>query len=140
MAPSPGEPPREKDQPKTDPAPAISEQLPAPIYDAIQQIPDEKSRALLQIAVSRNSFGIGPDPETAKTLAQAEMHEEECRLKAYQASLAGKAEQGKLDHDFRKKKLNHASLMTGGLMAAAVGGIIAGVWLSATGNPRSGAQ
>ena len=74
MAPSPGETPREKDQPKREPAPILAEQLPAPIYDAIQQIPDEKSRALLQIAVSRNSFGIGPDPETAKTLAQAEMH------------------------------------------------------------------
>ncbi len=93
---------------------------------------------MLSIALSRTSFG--PDPETAKTLARAEMHEEECRLKAFQANLENREKQGQRDHEFRKKKLNHASAMTAGIIVVTTGGVGAGLALithgnSAVGNP-----
>jgi hypothetical protein len=64
--------------------PEISIPLPRPILSALEKVPDQDAKAILSVALSRTTFGFGPDPETAKTLAQAEIHEEECRLKTFQ--------------------------------------------------------
>jgi hypothetical protein len=94
---------------------------------------------MLSIALSRTtSFGMGPDPETAKTLAQAEMHEEECKLKAFQANLENREKQNQRDHEFRKKKLNHSTMMSAAIIATSVCGVGAGVYLTVTGNPAVG--
>lgn len=112
--------------------------LPSPLRSALDKVPDKEARAMLQVALSRTTFGFGPDPETAKTLAETEMHEEDCRLAAYKASLANREEQNKRDHDFRKKKLNHSTALTATIVLVTVGGVGGGLYLSATGNTTLG--
>ena len=90
------------------------------------------------MAVSRTTFGFGPDPETAKILAQTEIHEEECRLKGFQASLQNREEQNKRDHEFRKKRLNHQTALMVIVLAVTVVGIGGGLFLSSTGNTSLG--
>ena len=112
--------------------------LPPPVLHALEKVPDQEAKAILSMAVSRTTFGFGPDPETAKILAETEIHEEECRLKGFQASLQNREEQNKRDHDFRKKKLNHQTGLTVVVLAVTVAGIVGGLVLSATGNPTLG--
>ena len=97
---------------KDERQPELSRPLPPPILHALEKVPDQDAKAILSMAISRTTFGFGPDPETAKVLAQTEIHEEECRLKGFQASLQNREEQNKRDHDFRKKKLNHQTGLT----------------------------
>src|SRR5580658_1914666 len=100
-----------QDQAALTTTPDIPLALPSPVLNALKKVPDEDAKAVLQVALSKTTFGFGPDPETAKTIAQAEMHEENCRLQAYQASLQNREEQSKRDHEFRKKKLNHSTAL-----------------------------
>src|SRR5271157_5266907 len=79
------------------------------IQSVIEKVPDQQVKALLQVALSsRTSFGMGPDPETAKILAESEMHAEKCRLEAYRSSLQNRDKQSDRDHDYRKRKLNRS--------------------------------
>ena len=117
---------------------AISTPLPAPLLHALEKVPDQDAKAILSMAVSRTTFGFGPDPETAKILAQTEMQEEECRLKGFQASLQNREEQSKRDHEFRKKRLNHQTVMTVVVLTVTVAGIGGGLYLSSTGNASLG--
>jgi hypothetical protein len=112
--------------------------LPPPILNALEKVPDQDAKAILSVALSKTTLGFGPDPETAKTLAQTEMHEEECRLKAFQASLQNREEQSKRDHEFRQKKLNHQTALTLTILTVTIGGIGGGLVLSATGNSPLG--
>jgi len=49
----------------------------------LEQLPKEELIAqVFAMAVSRNTTTIGPDPETAKVLAQTEMHAESSKLEA----------------------------------------------------------
>jgi hypothetical protein len=62
-------------QPKNLEKPAeISVPLPPPILNALEKVRDQDAKAILSVALSRTTFGFGPDPETAKTIAQTEMH------------------------------------------------------------------
>lgn len=89
-------------------------------------------------AVRSTTTTFGPDPETAKVMAQAEMHEEDCRLKGYQSSLENRDRQNQRDHEYRKKKLNHQSLMTSAILAVSVAGLVGGLALSVSGNASLG--
>jgi len=131
--------PEAADQPKAiEKQPELSRPLPPLILHALEKVPDQDAKAILSMAISRTTFGFGPDPETAKVLAQTEMHEEECRLKGFQASLQNREEQNKRDHEFRKKKLNHQTGLTVAVLAVTVGGIGGGLFLSVTGNQALG--
>jgi len=112
--------------------------LPPPIENALSKVPDTDARTILSLALSRTSFGFGPDADTMKIMAETEIHEETCRLQAYQASLANRDKQAERDHDFRKRKLNHQSLMTGAFVLVTICGVGAGLYLAATGNTAVG--
>jgi hypothetical protein len=94
------------------------------IEKALEKVPDQDARALLSMAVSRTSFGFGPDPETMKVIAETEVHEETCRLEAYKATLVNKDKQSERDHEFRKRKLNHQTALTVGVLL--VGALLIG--------------
>jgi len=66
------------------------------------------------------------------------MHEEECRLKGYQASLQNREEQNKRDHEFRKKRLNHQTVLTVVVLVVTVAGLGGGLYLSSSGNASLG--
>ena len=112
--------------------------IPSPIKEALETIPDQQTRAILSVALSRTSLGVGPDPETAKIIADSEMHQENCRLEGYRAALQNRDKQADRDHQFRGKKLNHQSLMTGAILAVSVAGSGIGLYLSISGNPSLG--
>ncbi len=118
------------------PTPAIVQQA---LQSALAKVPDQEVRTILSLALSqRTSFGIGPDAETMKVLADTEIHEETCRLKGFEASLANKDKQADRDHDFRKRKLNQQSLMSGAVLVVTVLGVMAGLALSVTGSANIG--
>jgi hypothetical protein len=97
-----------------------------------------EAKTLLSIFLARSSTTFGPDPETAKIIAESEMHQEECRLKAYQSSLANKEAQAQRDHEFRKKRLNHNTAKSAVVLTVVVAGVVAGLVLSAIGNAAIG--
>jgi len=71
----------------------------------------------------------GPDPETAKIMAQTEMHEETCRLEGYKENLKNRDKQNDRDHEFRKKQLNHNTAKQFIIIAVCIVGILAGLYL-----------
>lgn len=142
MAEAPQEPPLKESPPETV-APAKSQdasRLPAPIQQAIEKLPPQEAKTLLSVFMARTTTMFGPDPETAKIIADSEMHGEDCRLKAYQSSLQNKETQNARDHDFRKKKLNHQTAMSVIVLVAATGLIGLGIYIqvSQTGNALGG--
>ena len=108
------------------------------IAKMLETVPDPDMKAMLSIALSRTTFGFGPDPETAKIIAESEMHEESCRLKGYQSSLENRDKQNQRDHEYRNKRLNHQSLMSSAVLVVSIGGIGFGLYLSVSGNPSVG--
>lgn len=127
--------PKPQDDPK-DGSLAVS--VPEEVQQVIEKLPASEAKGLLSIFLARSTTTFGPDPETAKTIAQAEMHEEECRLKGYQSSLANKESQSQRDHEYRKKKLNHRTGMSAVVLTVSVAGVVAGLALAVTGNTALG--
>jgi hypothetical protein len=121
---------------RTDSAAALA--LPTEVSKVIEKLPDQEAKGLLSIFLARSTTTFGPDAETAKILSEAEIHEEECRLKAYQAALQNRETQSQRDHDYRKKRLNHQTSLSAIVLLVTVGGVIAGLGLSATGNSTIG--
>jgi len=122
-------------QPKpsqSDPAEKEALAVPLEVKQAIENLPPQEAKGLLSIFLARTTTTFGPDPETAKIIAQSEMHEEDCRLQAYQAALQNKETQGQRDHDFRKKKLNHQTAMAVIVLCAATGLIGLGIYIQVT--------
>jgi hypothetical protein len=96
-------------------------------------------KALLAVvaAFSRtNSFG--PDPATAKVLAEVEIHAEDARLKGYEATLKNRDEQNKRDDGFRRKRLNHETAIQIMVLIAALVGIGVGIFLYLKGKDLAG--
>jgi len=118
----------------------VASDLPPEARRAIETIRPEEAKGLLSIFLARSTTTFGPDPETAKILAQAEMHEEECRLKGYQASLQNKELQSQRDHALRMKRLNHETAMQVVVLIVAVIGIGVGLYLSISGNALLGSN
>ncbi len=56
-------------------APVIS---PEHLQQMLSDLPPKDATGLLSMFVSRSITNTGPDPETARVMAEAEMHEEDC--------------------------------------------------------------
>jgi hypothetical protein len=126
----------EENATKGDSRPAA---LVASLENALSKVPDTEARTILSLALSsRTSFGFGPDADSMKIMAETEMHQETCQLQAYQASLSNRDKQSERDHDFRRRKLNHQSLMSGAFVLVTICGVGAGLYLAATGNTSVG--
>ena len=74
--------------------------------EAIEKLAPE-TRTLVSLFAGIVRSTSGPDPETAKVVAQSEMHEESCRLEGYSQSLKTRDKQNERDHEFRLKRLSH---------------------------------
>ena len=68
-------------------------------------------KALFSFFAAAARTTVGPDPETAKVLAEVEKHSEESRLEGYRATLENRNKQSERDHEFRKKRLNHTTFI-----------------------------
>jgi hypothetical protein len=114
--------------------------LTATLADALSKVNDPGAKAMLSVALSRTTLGFGPDPETAKILAESEMHEEDCRLKGYTAQLQNKDSQNSRDHDFRCMRLNREFAMNIAVLVASVAGAATGLYLLVQGHTQIGSN
>ena len=110
----------------------VAEVVPPEAEEALSKVLAGGSpKELLSFFASRTT--MGPDPETAKVLAEVEKHSEDSRLKGYQATLQTRDRQNDRDHQFRKKQLNHATLIRAVVLATAIAGGAVGLYLYLTG-------
>jgi hypothetical protein len=123
------------EQISASPAAAPAKEIDA---DQIERLPSEMKTAMTVMAGLFRSTS-GPDPETARLMAESEMHAEKCKLEAYRASLANKDSQNQRDHDFRRKKLDHDTIRASVISCVSVAGIICALYLMiAKGNSQVG--
>ena len=94
----------------------------------IERLPPEM-KTVVSIMAGMHRSTSGPDPDTARAIAQAEMHEESCRLQGYKESLKTRDKQNERDHDYRKKKLNHETIKNVIVLIVCVVGIVVGLYL-----------
>jgi hypothetical protein len=115
----------EKSLEKPEPSRELStENLPV----EIENLPPEM-RTMVSVMAGFFRSTSGPDPETARILAQTEMHEETCKLQGFTESLKIKDQQNERDHKFRTQRLNHESAKTIALLVVCIVGIICGLYL-----------
>jgi len=119
-----------------EPTTIAAEKLPI----EIEKLPAEM-RTMVSVMAGFFRSTSGPDPETAKILAQTEMHEESCKLQGFTESLKVRDQQNERDHKFRTKRMNHEMAKSLIVMVVCLGGIICGLYLivakqdSAVGTP-----
>lgn len=97
--------------------------------------PEMKTVVSVMAAFIRSS--TGPDPETAKIVAETEMHEESCKLDGYKETLKNRDLQNERDHKFRVKRLNHETAKSMILALVCIAGIITGLYLLVAKNNSS---
>jgi hypothetical protein len=119
--------------------------VPAPppqkIAEALSKVFDPEAKMTLSVALSsRTSYGFGFDPETAKIISDTEIHEENCRLEGYKASLSNRDKQNDRDHDFRKRRLNRDFSMSLAVLVVALLGAGTGLYLIVKGTTTIGSN
>ena len=123
-------------------APSSPAAIPPPqkILEALSKVGDPEAKVTLAVALSRTSYGFGPDPETAKIIADSEIHEENCRLEGYKASLENRDRQSDRDHDFRKRRLNRDFSMSLAVLVVSLLGAGTGLYLIINGTSTIGSN
>lgn len=101
--------------------------------EALQKL--EKPEVLSLAAFFSSKMTLGPDPESAKLMAQTEMHHESCRLEGYRENLKHQDLEGQRKHQYRLKKLNHETFLLTSVLLGALGGAAVGLYLTVTGKP-----
>jgi len=124
----------------TESSSALVSPPPQKIAEALSKVGDPEAKLTLSVALSRTSYGFGPDPETAKIISDGEIHEENCRLEAYKASLQNRDKQNERDHDFRKRRLNRDFSMSLAVLITALIGAGTGLYIITQGNTSVGSN
>jgi hypothetical protein len=91
---------------------------------------------LMELTEMRAS--IGPDPETAKILAETERHAEDNKLEGYKATLESRNHQSQRDHEYRLEQLRHISFERRVVLFGSLAALIVGGTLSLKGNSQLG--
>ena len=105
---------------------------------AAEELAEQDPKTLLSIFLAKSTTSFGPDPDTAKIMAETEMHGEDCKLKGYQATLQNRDQQNQRDHVFRLKRLQHETAMQIIVLIAAVCGSGVGLYLVVEGHTGVG--
>ena len=106
--------------------------------EAAEKLAEQDPKTLLSIFLAKSTTSFGPDPETARIIAESEMHGEDCKLKGYQATLQNRDQQNQRDHVFRLKRLQHETAMQIIVLVAAVCGSGVGLYLVVEGHTGVG--
>jgi hypothetical protein len=93
-------------------------------------------KLLMESTEMRASFG--PDPETAKIIAETERHAEEKKLEGYKATLEHRDKQSQRDQDFRMQQLRHSALDRRIVLFSSLIALAGGAALSFRGDPQLG--
>jgi len=99
-------------------------------------LPPQAVRMLLELTEMRTS--LGPDPETAKILAETERHAEEKRLEGYKATLDHRDHENERKHVRQLKKIGNESKRAWVVLIASIVAAAGGVFLSLTGKSGLG--
>ncbi len=131
-----GEPTSPSPDPSSDASPVTAEYLPA--EKALQKL--EKPEIVSLAAFFSSKMTLGPDPESAKLMAETEMHEESCRLEGYKANLKNQDAESGRSHEFRMKRLNHDTSLTAMVLLIGIAGSGAGLYLTIKGSTGTGSN
>jgi hypothetical protein len=96
----------------------------------------EAVKMLMELTEMKASFG--PDPETAKVLADTERHAEEKKLEGYKATLEHRDRQSQRDQEFRMAQLKHSAADRRIVLFSALAALVGGAALSLKGDPQLG--
>jgi hypothetical protein len=91
---------------------------------------------LMELTEMRTSFG--PDPETAKILAETERHAEEKKLEGYKATLEHRDRENERKHIRQLKKIRNESNRAWVVLIASIITAIGGIFLAITGKSTLG--
>jgi hypothetical protein len=119
-----------------EPLPAVQDgqiaRSPDPVVDTlppeIEKLPPEM-RAMVSVMAGFFRSTSGPDPETARILAETERHEETCKLEGFTRSLRNRDKQSERDHRFRMTKLTHETIKSLIITGVCVAGIVSALYL-----------
>ncbi len=129
-----GKPAQAEPQPSDGGAPLVAEYVTA--EKALAKL--DKPEVLSLAAFISSKMTLGPDPESAKIMAETEIHHETCRLDGYKENLKNQDAEGKRRHEFRMKRLGNEFVLTMGVMALCIAGSATGIYLIAKGNSSVG--
>jgi hypothetical protein len=135
-------PPQQEAAPQQLIPPEAAQVIKAKLEEKLDQVP--APQLVAEIFAASMSRTVGPDPETAKLMAQTEMHAETSKLEAYKTNLENRNEQGKRDHEFRtlesnqdhafrKKELNHQTVKALIIIVVALAFVGSGLYLVISG-------
>jgi hypothetical protein len=99
-------------------------------------LPPQAVKMLMELTEMRASFG--PDPETAKILAETERHAEEKKLEGYKATLKHRDNENERKHIRLLKKIGNESKRAWVVLIASIITAIGGIILSITGRSNLG--
>ena len=99
-------------------------------------LPPQAAQILMELIETRTSFG--PDPETAKIIAETDRHAEEKKLEGYKATLEHPDRQSQRDQDFRMTQLKHSALDRRIVLFSSLAALVGGAALSLKGDPQLG--
>jgi hypothetical protein len=108
---------------------------PNPSNTGLEKLPDEieklptEMKTMVSVMAGFFRSTSGPDPETARLMAQSEMHEESCRLEGYKQALINRDQQSQRDHIFRMKQSTQDMVKSILMTLVCVAGIICGLYL-----------
>ena len=112
---------------------------PQEVTDALKKLAAGGSqKELLEIVGHFSRTTIGPDPETAKIMAEVGKHNENVKLEGFKQHLANRDKQSQRDHEFRLRILRHQTIKDGIVIGASVLGLVFGLYLSITNEPELG--
>jgi len=101
---------------------------------------DKPQLVSLAAAFFSSKTTFGPDPESAKLMAQTEMHHETCRLEAYKKNLENQESDSKRDHEYRTKRLNHDTILMVVVLLLAIAGAGTGLYLTVSEHSQVGSN
>lgn len=99
-------------------------------------LPPQAVKMLMELTEMRTSFG--PDPETARIIAETERHAEEKKLEGYKATLEHRDHENERKHIRQLKKIGNESMRAWVVLVASIIAAIGGIFLSVTGKSNLG--
>jgi hypothetical protein len=120
-------------------APAENQTITPEYVPALEKL-DKPELVSLAAAFFSSKTTLGPDPETAKLMAQTEMHHETCRLEAFKKNLENQSQDGKRDHEYRLKRLNYDTILMGMVLLLALAGAGTGLYLTVSDHSALGSN
>ena len=112
--------------------------VPAEIVEKIKENP-ETAKMFEQFSTAAiGMFKSGPDPETAKVLADAEVENQKTRLEGFKAHLEIQDKDSARDQEYRMDQLKRTHSLRRGVLLAAFLAACIGLYLYVTGNTTIG--